>query len=90
MKFTLLSPQSTLFEGEVDSVTVPGELGSFTVWPNHAALISSLKEGDLVVRTKSADGKSSEQQTFTVDGGFVEVRDNAISACVERVLENKA
>ncbi len=82
MNFILLSPQRKLYEGEVDSVTVPGMKGSFTVWENHAALISTLKSGDLVLRK---DGK--ELETFHVDGGFVEVRDNRVSVCVERVLD---
>lgn len=89
MKFTLLSPQKTLFEGDVDSVTVPGELGSFTVWQNHAALISSLKQGELVARTENGDGKNTKSVSFLVDGGFIEVRNNEVSVCVERVLSNK-
>jgi len=84
MKFVLLSPQKTLFEGEVDSVTVPGEMGSFTIWPKHAALISTLKEGNLICRN---DGK--ELRRFHVDGGFVEVRNDQVSVCVERVLSDK-
>ncbi len=82
MNFILLSPQRKIYEGEVDSVTVPGMQGSFTVWENHAALISTLKEGVLVLRQ---GGK--EVQQFHVDGGFVEVRDNKVSVCVERLVE---
>ena len=69
-------------------MTVPGELGSFTVWENHAALISSLKEGELTARHKDMDGKTEKTETFKIDGGFVEVRDNEVSVCVERVLAN--
>ena len=82
MNFILLSPQRKLYEVEVDSVTVPGMKGSFTVWENHAALINTLKSGELILRQ---DGK--ELKTFNVDGGFVEVRDNKVSVCVERVLD---
>lgn len=81
MKFTLLSPQKTLFTGEVDSVTLPGTMGSFTVWKDHAALISSLSEGEIVARSTGKDDK-----TFRVEGGFAEVLNNEISVCVEKVL----
>ncbi|MBP5307147.1 MAG: F0F1 ATP synthase subunit epsilon [Paludibacteraceae bacterium] len=85
MKFVLLSPQKKLFEGDVDSVTVPGELGSFTIWPKHAALISTLKDGDLICRRGN-----DELARFRVDGGFVEVRNDSVSVCVERVLSDKS
>ncbi len=38
----VVSPESTLFDGKVEIVTLPGELGSFSVLYDHAPLISSL------------------------------------------------
>ena len=72
MKLLLLSPTKVVFDGEVESVTVPGTQGSFTVWENHAALVSC----------RGVDGEIS----FEVDGGFVEVRNNEVSICVEKLL----
>lgn len=82
MKFILLSPEKTLFDGEVDAVSIPGSKGSFTVWPHHAALITTIEKGNIVCRT--GDGK---EQTFPIDGGFAEVKDNVVSVCVERIIE---
>ena len=80
MKLLLLSPTKVVFDGEVESVTVPGTQGSFTVWENHAALISTLERG--LVSCRGVDGEIS----FEVDGGFVEVRNNEVSICVEKLL----
>lgn len=41
----VVSPESTLFDGKVEIVTLPGELGSFSVLYDHASLISSLIKG---------------------------------------------
>ena len=43
----IVSPDKEIFNGEVDSVTLPGTLGSFTILPKHAPIVSSLKAGVL-------------------------------------------
>ena len=41
MKLEIITPEQIYFTGEVTSVTLPGTSGLFTVWENHAPLISS-------------------------------------------------
>ena len=43
----VVSPESTLFDGKVDIVILPGESGSFSVLHDHAPLISSLIKGEI-------------------------------------------
>ena len=81
MKLEIISPEKRLFTGEVDSVNLPGSAGGFTVLPHHAALISSLKSGDI---TYTVNG---EETKYTVDSGFVEVNNNVVSVCIEKVIE---
>lgn len=45
MTLKIISAESVLFEGEVSSVTLPGQMGAFTVLRNHASLISTLVAG---------------------------------------------
>ena len=45
MYLEIVSPETTLFKGEVDSVSVPGVTGEFEMLNNHAPVISILKEG---------------------------------------------
>ena len=40
MMLEILSPEQKLFSGEVESVTLPGTLGEFTVLKRHAPLIA--------------------------------------------------
>lgn len=77
LKLKIVSPEKIVFEGDVDSVTVPGTLGEFQILQDHAPLISSLGDGKLVYCT--GDGEHS----MTIAGGFVEVQKNVVSVCVE-------
>ena len=81
MELSIISPEKTIFKGEVSSVTFPGEAGQFTVLPNHAALISTLKEGNLSYKTSDGD------KNIKIDSGFTEIKENKISVCIEKILK---
>lgn len=76
MILKVISAQDILFQGEVDSVTLPGTEGEFTVLRNHASLISTLGPGTV---TYHHDGRSGEVQ---VNGGIVDVDNNVVSVCI--------
>jgi len=71
LKFKLLLPDYTLFEGDVLSVTARGELGQFEVLKNHAPFMTSIHSGDVTVRKE--DG---EKVIFKVNGGFFYIENN--------------
>ncbi|MBQ4209793.1 MAG: F0F1 ATP synthase subunit epsilon [Prevotella sp.] len=73
----MVSPERVEFDGEVESVLVPGTLGSFEILNDHAPIISSLEKGKVEYTTK--DGKVE----LGILGGFVEVKKNEVSLCVE-------
>ena len=77
LKLKIVSPEKIEFDGEVESVLVPGTLGSFEILQNHAPLISSLNKG--VVEYKAADGK----HRINIGAGFVSVKRNEVNVCVE-------
>lgn len=81
MRLVLLSPQKAIFDGKVDSVTIPGTKGLFTVLPQHAPLISTLEKGTITYKVEGAEHKVS------VEDGFAEVLNEVVSICVEKVLE---
>ncbi len=73
----IISPEKIVFNGEVENVTVPGTLGSFEVLNDHAPIISSLEKGHVIYTV------NGEKQELEIIGGFVEVKRNEISLCVE-------
>ncbi len=72
-KLRIITPERTIFDGMVTSVTVPGSKGSMGILANHAALVSSLDTGE--IKSVHADGSI---HYFFVAGGFVEVANNDV------------
>ncbi|MEG1545216.1 MAG: hypothetical protein RR382_11960 [Tannerellaceae bacterium] len=77
MKLNILSPESTLFQGEVERASFPGAAGLFDVLPLHAPLIAALKEGTIRYVT------NGKEQELPIQSGFMEVKDDLISVCIE-------
>lgn len=77
LKLRIVSPESVAYNGEAESVKVPGMLGNFEILNNHAPIISALQKG--VVEFRNAEGVHQ----LDINGGFVEVQKNTVSLCVE-------
>lgn len=73
----VVSPEKEIFKGLVTIVTLPGTTGSFSILSNHAPIVSSLKQGQLVYVTM--DGES---HTLDILGGFVEMSAGEVSVCI--------
>ncbi len=79
MNLDIITPEKEVFSGEVESVTLPGSKGMFQVLNNHAALVSSLDEGDIKYRVSG----ESQDQKIRIESGFVEVLNNKVTVLVE-------
>ncbi|SDE74262.1 FoF1 ATP synthase subunit delta/epsilon [Riemerella columbipharyngis] len=53
MNIKILTPEHVVFEGEVNSVLLPGKNGEFHIMKNHAAIVSSLIGGKVKLYTES-------------------------------------
>lgn len=73
----IVSQDRLVFEGDVDMVILPGELGEMGILPNHAPLLSTLRFGILKVRT------GGEEQIFTVAGGVAEVQPDIVTVLAD-------
>ena len=76
MTLKIISAEDVVFEGEVQSVTLPGTKCSFTVLHNHASLVSTLDPG--MIRYVQ-EGQTVE---LPVSGGLVDVDNNVVSVCI--------
>ena len=59
LHLSIVSPEKSVFDGDVKIVTLPGTIGSFSILPGHAPIVS-----------------------LDIQGGFVELSDGTVSACV--------
>ena len=78
LKLKIVSPEGVAYEGNVESVSVPGSLGQFQILNNHAPIISLLEAGEVIYKDLGG-----ERKVKTVKGGFVEVQQNNVNVCVE-------
>ncbi len=76
----IITPEKHVFQGEVESATFPGTLGTFQVLKDHAPIISSLGQGSLVY----VDGEGTHN--IEIDGGVVEVLKNKVTVLAESIL----
>lgn len=77
LHLNVVSPEKSLFEGEVKIVTLPGTIGSFSILPGHAPIVSSLREG-----TVSYTTTNGEEHTVDIQSGFVEMSGVEASVCI--------
>lgn len=78
MHIEIITPDKKLFSGNATSVQFPGTDGSFGVQKNHAAMISTLKKGQIKLTTEQ-----NTQEVFDVKGGVVEILANKITVLAE-------
>ena len=86
MNIKILTPEAVIFEGEVESVLLPGTNGEFHIMKNHAAVVSSLTDGKVKLFTDNisevyADNFTQESDkgtffSFAMKGGVVEYNNN--------------
>jgi len=87
MYLEIVSPEATLFSGEVTSVYVPGVNGDFEMLNNHAPIVSLLKEG-VVKISGNIELAEEVQDKFTkgekgtmllkINSGTLEMKDNKV------------
>lgn len=77
MEVSVVTPDGTVYEGEVEMVSAKAVSGELGVLPGHVPLVAPLDIG--AVRLK----KNNETQLVAVSGGFIEVRPEKVTILAE-------
>ena len=78
LKLTVVTAQRTILEQDgVTKLVVPAAEGQITILPSHAALMTSLAIGEMVVFTGSAS------ESFAIHGGFLQVVNDEVSVLAD-------
>ncbi|MBA2918492.1 ATP synthase F1 subunit epsilon [Sphingomonas sp. MAH-20] len=80
LHFELVTPEKLVRSEGVYMVTVPGTEGDFGVLEGHSPLVSTLRDGDLLVFVTQA----AQPATIRVQGGFAEVNERGLTVLAER------
>ena len=70
MYLEIVSPEKILFKGNVSSVAVPGVNGEFEMLNNHAAVISTLKEGFVKIKGNVTINEENNSDFQKIDGVY--------------------
>jgi F-type H+-transporting ATPase subunit epsilon len=77
LEVELVTPERILLQAQVDELNVPGELGYLGILPGHMALLTTLGEGELMVR------QGATQRFLAVFWGYMEVNDDKVTILAE-------
>jgi F-type H+-transporting ATPase subunit epsilon len=82
MLLEIVTPEGKAFSDDVSGVLLPGALGEMGILPNHAALVSTLKAGEL---RYTKDGKTHE---LAIGAGFAEITGDHVNVLTEMALRD--
>ncbi|MBX9890111.1 MAG: F0F1 ATP synthase subunit epsilon [Amoebophilaceae bacterium] len=79
MNLSIIAPHGKLFQGKVSHITLPGEVGAFQVYINHAPLVSALCAGNVTYTIGTAVAM------VEIKSGFVSVANNKVHVVCEPI-----
>ena len=80
---SLVTPDGAAYEGEVEMIIVPGQIGEIGVLARHAPLIATLRAGS----TRIHPGGDAEVVEYATGPGFFQVLENRAIALVDAAVE---
>ncbi|MCW1952958.1 MAG: F0F1 ATP synthase subunit epsilon [Flavobacteriia bacterium] len=87
MHVEIVSPEATLYSGEITAVTAPGSDGSFQILSAHAPLVATLAAGEIKIQgVASLEGEQASKfssvgqgiYSLSIQSGTLEVKNNKI------------
>ena len=80
---SLVTPDGAAYEGEVEMIIVPGQIGEIGVLARHAPLIATLRAGS----TRIHPGGGAEVVVYATGPGFFQVLNDRAIALVDHAVE---
>ncbi len=79
LHFELVTPERLVRSEDVYMVTVPGSEGDFAVLEGHAPLMSTIRDGELLLQRSAG----SAPEAIAIRGGFAEVNAKGLTVLAE-------
>jgi F-type H+-transporting ATPase subunit epsilon len=92
MFLEIVTPEASIFQGNVESVTVPGVTGEFQMLNNHASIVSLLQKGNVKIQGDFTIDEAFEDMfskgdnnssILSIQSGTIELNDNKIIILVD-------
>jgi F-type H+-transporting ATPase subunit epsilon len=81
LKLEIVTPQATMFSGDVEMVTLPGVDGEMGVYPNHVRLMTQMVPGQVTVQQDGAE------HLIAVGEGMVDVTAHRVSIVTDMAID---
>jgi F-type H+-transporting ATPase subunit epsilon len=92
MFLEIVTPEASIFQGDVNSIIVPGVIGEFQMLNSHAPIVSLLQEGKVKIRgnftideayqSKFSKGENDHSE-LSINSGTIELKENKIIILVD-------
>lgn len=79
IQLEIVAPDKTLLTVTVDSATIPGMDGDFSVLPGHTPFLAALRNDVMTTRS------NTNTKRYAINGGYAEVRDNKVIVLTQTV-----
>src|SRR5450631_2127237 len=83
LKLEIITPDAKIFDGDAEFVELPGAEGDMGVFPQHEALVTELKAGELRVTNKG------QVDVLAIGDGFAEITANSIAVMTDGAVREK-
>src|SRR5574344_910324 len=80
IKLSIVTPNGTIFNGDVKTVTLPGKEGAFGVLPGHSSLVSTLTVGVIIIE------KENSTEAVAINWGHVKVDEKSVDVLVDGAI----
>lgn len=77
----IITPEKTVFDDEVDQVSIPTSNGQITILQNHVPLITNVEPGELIYK------KHSKESMLAAGYGFAEIGPQNVKVLVDLARE---
>jgi F-type H+-transporting ATPase subunit epsilon len=72
MQLHIVTPEKSIFDGEIQELTVPTTTGEITILPGHINLLTQVSPGEMTIKDKKT-------QYMGITGGFLEMNNDTIT-----------
>jgi F-type H+-transporting ATPase subunit epsilon len=83
LKLQIITPEAMIFEGDVDSVQLPGAEGEMGIFPQHETLISELNAGEVHIV------QNGQTQILAIGEGFAEITGTSVGILTDGAVHEK-
>src|SRR2546429_3620445 len=80
LKLEIVTPDATVYSGDVHMVTLPAVEGQVGIFPRHVPLLTRVVPGEIIVR------KNGETEFFAVGGGIVEITASRVAIATDMAV----